>query len=309
MLRKFLSTLLICVLALTSASYASAQGKVCYQIDFRLGGMGYFTHSPSYPGQTRTTAGIVPDAAAEGRIVLVWSGPQISIDEMRIRFASAVPSDGNTNQAVWSAGAGQPLNLSGLDSAIINYSPDLIISSGATLTITRASGNPDSPTLPALTYIGLGGKGGNELNNCDAPDVAVGEIVAPVLPSPTYIPTATPLPTIGGEVPRNEIYNYLATAAAQSNSLPDDPSAPGGAPLLPRDDGRQLFGYARWLLSGNVQNELLGPTIAPLGTSVTVWITMLLILVAIWFSINLLMTILKFISWAIMYVRKLLPFV
>jgi hypothetical protein len=129
----------------------------------------------------------------------------------------------------------------------------------------------------------------------------------PALPSPTYIPTSTPMPTFAADVPRSDIYYYLATAAANFNALPDDPAAPGGVPLLPNDDGRNLFGYARWLLSGSVTPELLGP-LAPFGTSTFVWVTLIIVIVAIFLTLNLVTTIVRFVVFVISFIRRLLPF-
>jgi hypothetical protein len=131
----------------------------------------------------------------------------------------------------------------------------------------------------------------------------------PAIPSPTLIPTATAIPTNSAPLPRSDVYNYLSTAAANVNALPDDVSAPGGAALLPSDDGRQLFGYAKWLLSGNSIRELVGPTIQPIGTTMFVWITLVIVLVAVYFTVRSILTIMKFVVWVFNFVRNLIPFV
>lgn len=129
------------------------------------------------------------------------------------------------------------------------------------------------------------------------------------LPSPTPIPTATPQPTLSSELPQNEVYTYLATAAANVNALPEDASAPGGVAIVPNTDGLQLFGYAKWLWSGTSTRELLGPTLSPLANSAFVWITLIAISASVYLVFTIVTSIVRFVAWLIQQVLKFIPFI
>lgn len=129
----------------------------------------------------------------------------------------------------------------------------------------------------------------------------------PFIPSPTPIPSPTAMSVVPTQLPRSEIYNYLATAAANVNALPDDVSAPGGVPLVPDTDGAQIFGYIKWLWSGNSAQELVGETVSPLVISTFIWVTLIVVITLVFLTITLVSSILKFIVWAVRLVMGFVP--
>ncbi len=126
-------------------------------------------------------------------------------------------------------------------------------------------------------------------------------------PSPTFPPT--PTVDIVITVPRSDMYRSMATAAAQVNQLPEQIRAAGpNGSALPNADAGPLFGYAKWLFSGNTAQELLGRTLAPIGLNLFVVFVLVATLTAIYFLINFIVLILKAIVWIINQILKLIPF-
>jgi hypothetical protein len=125
-------------------------------------------------------------------------------------------------------------------------------------------------------------------------------------PTPTITPT--PAVTLVLTVPRSEMYQSMATAAANVNQLPDEIRRPGGQNLIAQPDVSQLFAYAKWLFSLNTAQELLGPTLAPIGASLYIVMYFVLILTAIYFLINLIVLIVKGVVWIINQILKIIPF-
>lgn len=132
----------------------------------------------------------------------------------------------------------------------------------------------------------------------------------PAIPSPTPVYTATSIPTMSDEdIPRGEVYAYLATAAANVNALPLDVSAPGGAAVLPSTDARQVFAYGKWLFSPNSLNELLGYSFSGFGLHLFIAFTLIVILVSIYLVVNLVVLIIKGVTWIIQQVLRVVPFI
>ncbi|MCL4251790.1 MAG: hypothetical protein KJ065_26935 [Anaerolineae bacterium] len=127
------------------------------------------------------------------------------------------------------------------------------------------------------------------------------------IPSPTPIPSATPGPTLPAYIPSSGVYNFLATAAANVNALPQDISAPGGVALLPNSDAVPLFSYAKWLWSGNSTRELLGEQLSPIGNTGVIWITLVVVLGLIWLTVTIATAIVKFVIGFLRTVRAILP--
>ena len=125
-------------------------------------------------------------------------------------------------------------------------------------------------------------------------------------PTPTITPT--PAVTLVLTVPRSEMYQSMATAAASVNQLPDEIRRPGGQSLVAQPDVSQLFGYIKWLFSLNTAQELLGPTLAPIGASLYIVMYFVVILTAIWFLMNLIVLIVKAVIWVINQILKIIPF-
>ncbi|MCK6581286.1 MAG: hypothetical protein L6Q98_24615 [Anaerolineae bacterium] len=93
-----------------------------------------------------------------------------------------------------------------------------------------------------------------------------------------------PTPT-GIYVPEQEIFEALATANANIESINTDLTAPGGVELLPDVQGSRLFAYAKWLMSYNAAEELLGalaPPVAHFGTYVTISLILSAIYLVVW---------------------------
>jgi hypothetical protein len=130
----------------------------------------------------------------------------------------------------------------------------------------------------------------------------------PPLPSPTPFPTATIEATAVLDIPRSEIYNFLSTAVANVNALPDDINAPGGVGITPNEDGSTIFGYAKWMF-GFPAKELLGTTISPIATHVWVLVVLIVILTTIYLAVNLVTTLIKGVTWIIQQVLRLIPFI
>jgi len=100
-------------------------------------------------------------------------------------------------------------------------------------------------------------------------------------PTPTDTPTITP--TSYGSVPDEELSNLMATQASNTNTLPDDISHPIGNQSIVQDvDLTPLFSYVKWLFSANTAQELLGPTLAPLGLSIFTLFLITVIMIAVY---------------------------
>lgn len=129
-------------------------------------------------------------------------------------------------------------------------------------------------------------------------------------PVPTFEPLASPTPiatvepvNLGGtlEVPESEVYNYLATANANVQSVPQDLSDPGIA-VLPAENGGELFGYAKWVTSGAAAAEVFGPfslIVTHLGAAITLVIFLAIVYVAIFLAT----LIIRFVTWIIRKIR------
>lgn len=67
-------------------------------------------------------------------------------------------------------------------------------------------------------------------------------------------PTPTPIP-----LPADQIFGQLATANAGISTLGGSLNAPNGSPLIPPVDGREAWGYVKWMISPVGAGELFGP--------------------------------------------------
>lgn len=129
------------------------------------------------------------------------------------------------------------------------------------------------------------------------------------LASPTPLASVTPMPTISSGLNNNQVYNYLATAAANVNALPDQLDQPGGVAVLPDADAVQIFAYAKWLWSGASTQELLGTTLSPLANSAFVWISLIIVVVTVYLTLKVAITIIKFVVWLIQQALRVIPFI
>lgn len=122
----------------------------------------------------------------------------------------------------------------------------------------------------------------------------------------TPTPTPTPTPTQG--LDKSDAYKFLATAAANLNSLPDDPSKQSGVQLIPSDNGAQIFGYVKWLISGASMDELLGRTLSPIGVRFGLLLIVQFVLTVIYFVANFIAILLRVANWIIRFILQFIPF-
>lgn len=128
----------------------------------------------------------------------------------------------------------------------------------------------------------------------------------PPIPSPTPIPTSAPIQLQATvDVPTNHMYDFLATAEGNLQSAPEDISNPG-VPILPNQDGSQIFGYAKWLLSSSTAEELFGPFGTPV-LHISAMISLVIFLAIIYFIVFLVSYILRFVIRIVQAVLELLP--
>jgi hypothetical protein len=109
----------------------------------------------------------------------------------------------------------------------------------------------------------------------------------------------------------SDLYRNLATAAAIVNELPEqiDEAAPSAQNIEDAFAGAsQVMGYIKWLFSENSAQEILGPDFAPLGINIMVIFTMILALTSIYIVVNVAVYVVKFATWVINQILKLLPF-
>jgi hypothetical protein len=127
-------------------------------------------------------------------------------------------------------------------------------------------------------------------------------IFAPIA-SPTPVASATPFDlNLDFDLPTGDLYDQLATAAANINSLPQDMD---NAPL-PDEDGEELFGYIKWLLSSSTAEELFGP-LGVILIHIGIALSLVLFGVAIYFALFVARLVIRFVVWLIKTLWDLLP--
>lgn len=138
--------------------------------------------------------------------------------------------------------------------------------------------------------------------------VAILLLLALGVPVLAQTSTPTPVPTVPPD-----LSNQMATAAAQANQLPSDITQPNGVQsVVPNAEAAPLFSYIKWLFSYNSAQELLGPTLAPLGVNMFVILTIVMLLFGIYLVVNLITLILRFVIWIMSIIWKvlqLIPFI
>lgn len=112
------------------------------------------------------------------------------------------------------------------------------------------------------------------------------------------------------DVPHTEIYNYLSTAVAHVNTLPDTLTTDGnGTDLVQSESATQLFGYAKWMFSGTSARELLGETLAPIGLNLYGLLTLIIFMAIAWGTIRIALLIYRFVYYLVREILRVLPFV
>lgn len=121
------------------------------------------------------------------------------------------------------------------------------------------------------------------------------------VPSPTPIPTSTPFELPTPEIATNGLIDSLATAENTLRNAPADLSA-----AIPTQNGSELFGYAKWLLSPNTAQEVAGP-FALLITHISIAISAVLLFAVAYFTILIAVFIIRFIVWIVSLLKRI-PF-
>lgn len=122
--------------------------------------------------------------------------------------------------------------------------------------------------------------------------------------SPTPIPSGTPI-TIGAEVeiPSGPIYNGLATVENSLSSAPENISSY----YVPNQQGAQLFSYLKWMFSGSIGDEIIGP-FGPFIGRIAAMVGIEIALAGVYFAIFISRFVLQFVQWIITLVLKFVPF-
>jgi hypothetical protein len=134
-------------------------------------------------------------------------------------------------------------------------------------------------------------------------------------------PTATPV-----AIPTqmySDTWQFMATAAASVNTLPDSATRRGTTSLIPAYNATQLFGYLKWVMSGNSTRAVLGQTLAPLADNMLYLLIMVVSVTGVWFGVRLVTFIFKAAVWlmklfiqilkliiaVLQFLRSLIPFI
>lgn len=125
------------------------------------------------------------------------------------------------------------------------------------------------------------------------------------IPSPTPRPTSTSLSIeVTVDLPTDYIYDSLATVEGHLREAPEN-IAPAG--WLPNQTGYQLFSYTKWMLSGQVGEELLGP-FGPFVGRLEAILVIQIVMAAIYFIIFIARFVVRFVQWIITNILKFIPF-
>lgn len=126
------------------------------------------------------------------------------------------------------------------------------------------------------------------------------------IPSPTPIATATPMNLQGTvNAPTDLVYNYLATTESSLNEVPTDLRNPG-MPVVPAEDGSELFGYIKWITSANIGDEVFGP-FGVIPAHIGALLLMMIVLVSVYLIVHFIGYILRFVNWLIGKILDIIP--
>lgn len=103
-----------------------------------------------------------------------------------------------------------------------------------------------------------------------------------------------------------DVQGLLENALAQLNTLSEDLTSINGVSILPDPDSL-VFGYAKWLLSGTVIRELVGPTLAPIGTGMLILMIAVVFLTASHVTLYVATMFISFARCAIKFVLQFIP--
>lgn len=111
---------------------------------------------------------------------------------------------------------------------------------------------------------------------------------------------------------KSDLYRSMATAAYETNKLPEQikASGPNGGSVVPDTSGAvQLFGYIKWLFSPTSAQETMGKTWAPFLINVYVIFVIVVTMTGIYILINLIVLMMKFTMWIYSWILKLVELV
>lgn len=178
-----------------------------------------------------------------------------------------------------------------------DFSP---VSSGGTLAIQVHGRDPVNATVESLLISGSGTPPFSE--NCP---LAFPQISFEAIPSPTPVPSAS-APTFAAtlDLPTGPIYGFLATADANLSQAPADITSNGGLPVLPNQNGYQLFAYIKWLISPSSAAEIAGP-FSDLIIHFAAFIGLSIFMSTVYVFIFIARILLRFVVWIITKIRML----
>lgn len=122
---------------------------------------------------------------------------------------------------------------------------------------------------------------------------------------PVSAQVSTPQPP---PLPTQEMYEALATQNANLNDLPESLQNPDGRPLLPDEDGTQLFGYIKWLIDPTMADEWAGP-FAPVFQHIGIGVYMVFAMAGVYFVTYAYNNIGGWVMWLVEQGRKALDLV
>lgn len=108
-------------------------------------------------------------------------------------------------------------------------------------------------------------------------------LVVTVASAQEGIPTLPPpLPTSQ----TSEMYQFMATAAAQVNSIPSSADSVGGTNIIPAYNANVLWGHAKWLLSGSAVDAVLGRSLGSLAVLMYVYLIIIITRTSVWLLVR-----------------------
>lgn len=122
-------------------------------------------------------------------------------------------------------------------------------------------------------------------------------ILVCALPAAAQTPTPDPTPGPFGQA--------LLEANDNIVDAQTDLTAPNGVPILPNETGARLFAYAKWILSANTADELVGP-FAGIIQHLGILVTMVIIMSVIYAVLLALTYILEWIVWFVRFIADII---
>ena len=118
----------------------------------------------------------------------------------------------------------------------------------------------------------------------------------------TQASTLEGFPTLDVPDEHSDIYNYLSTAAAEIEQLPENF---GG--YIPDPNIGYMMGYIKWGLSCVSLHEVLGETFGTFFCHASVGVILLVIMTVVWVSVTIIMLIIRLVLKVIKFVASFIP--